>query len=287
MSQQALTPLQQYMKTSRELMSPKPITNQQLEERINQLNALVNKPRKMTIYDMATKMSQGLSANARSGRPSSISYGLADGFNSISQSINERKDLSDKISQELRQMAYQDLQRERAKSLEFEQGMAKLIYESQIEKDDDVQLFTGKSKEANAFRILSQGNDASDPKGSIEVRKLPEYRFAYALLSKDEVITFPDGSKKTRPAYDLKALGIKPPLYATGTPSTSQAPKSATTAGAQGKLNLPKGDPEYNVTYTTQQMLAHGAYPNFKSPAGKPVYIKGYKNGQVQFTDTP
>ena len=69
MSQQALTPLQQYMKTSQELMSAKPITNQQLEERINQLNALVNKPRKMTIYDMATKMSQGLSANARSGRP--------------------------------------------------------------------------------------------------------------------------------------------------------------------------------------------------------------------------
>ena len=37
MSQQALTPLQQYMKTSQELMSAKPITNQQLEERINQL----------------------------------------------------------------------------------------------------------------------------------------------------------------------------------------------------------------------------------------------------------
>ena len=270
MSEQVLSPLQQYMMTSKELMSLEPITNQQLEERINQLSALVNKPRKMTIYDMATKMSQGLSANARSGRPSSISYGLADGFNSISQSINERKDLSDKINQELRQMAYQDLQRERAKSLEFEQGMAKLIYESQTDvDDDDDELFMGKSREAQAFRVIAKGNDMTNPAEAERIRKTTEYRLAYAFLSKDEIITTPTGDKKTRPAYDLDAMQIKKPLY----PSSSNQP--TTTQSKQAPKVVTGSPPPSSYTYTGKIDPASGKkwyQDGFKLPNGTITY---------------
>ena len=223
-------PLAQYYAANKNLLKPNPITSQELQDRINQLNMLVTKPRKMTIYDMATKMSQGLSANAKSGRPSSISYGLADGFNSISDSINEKKDLSDKIGQELKMMAYQDLQKERAKTLEFEQGMSNLILKDQLadDDDDDDGLFTGKSREAQAFRVISKGNDMTNPAEAERIRKTTEYRLAYAYLSKDEIITTPTGDKKTRPAYDLDAMQIKKPLYATGSNQpTATQPKQA------------------------------------------------------------
>lgn len=278
-------PLSQYYLTNKDLLKPNPITDQELQGRIDQLNMLVNKPRKMTIYDMATKMSQGLSANAKSGRPSSISYGLADGFNAISNSINERKDLSDKIGQELKMMAYQDLQKERAKTIEFEQGMSNLILKDQLTGDDDNDdgLFTGRSREAQAFNVISKGNDMTNPSEAERIRKTTGYRLAYAYLSKDEIITTPTGDKKTRPAYDLNAMQIKKPLYATGSnqPATTQSnqspqvvtgappPSSYTYTGkvdpASGKkwyqdgFKLPNG----TITYDPVQSGMQGGAPNY------------------------
>lgn len=282
MSQQKLTPIQQYRQTMLGLNRQQPISQASLAQRVADLQMLsANRPKK-DIFDMASSLGGGLTRQAQSGRPSSIGYGLSMGFGDFNDQINKNKELAEQEAQQLRMMAYEELKAERERARKIEETVAQNIFETETSALEEATsgLF-GSSFKGQLMEILRKV--FTDP----SFANTPEYSLAFNELEKDKFTTDPisGGTVRTK-GMDLVGMGFpEPGSY--GKSTTSQQPTTGTTAGAQGKLNLPQGDPEYNVTYTTQQMLANGPYAGKKSPAGKPVYISGYKNGQPTFTDTP
>ena len=51
---------------------------------MSQMSMLFPAPRRQTIFDLASDLSAGLAAQAASGQAPSIGYGLAAGFNALS-----------------------------------------------------------------------------------------------------------------------------------------------------------------------------------------------------------
>ena len=58
--------------------------------------------RRPSIYDLASSLSQGLSAQAASGRPPSVGYGLASGFNLFSEQTEKKREAADRDWETLR-----------------------------------------------------------------------------------------------------------------------------------------------------------------------------------------
>ena len=65
---------------------------------------------------MASDLSRGLVEQAASGRPSSIGYGLAAGFNLYSEAAQKRQEKAEEMRTKLMQMAYQDVEQKRQDS---------------------------------------------------------------------------------------------------------------------------------------------------------------------------
>jgi len=61
-----------------------PATVSDYQAEAERLSFLVPETPRATIYDLASDLSAGLAAQAASGQPASIGYGLAAGFNKIS-----------------------------------------------------------------------------------------------------------------------------------------------------------------------------------------------------------
>ena len=78
---------------------------------------LMPQQRKANIYDLATSLSQGLTQQAASGRPSSVGYGLAAGFNLFSEAAQKRRAVADEMQSKLMQMAYSDLEKKKSRQV--------------------------------------------------------------------------------------------------------------------------------------------------------------------------
>ncbi len=76
--------------------------------------------RRPTLYDMASSLSQGLAAQAASGRPPSVGYGLASGFNLFSEETSKKREAADALNQKLMMMAYEKTEKERERQKEFQ-----------------------------------------------------------------------------------------------------------------------------------------------------------------------
>jgi hypothetical protein len=272
---QKLTPIQQYRKTMLRLNRAQPITPFELSQRVDNLRMLATDRPKKNIYDMASSLGAGLTAQAQSGRPSSVGYGLSLGFKDFNDQINKNKELAEQEAQQLRMMAYEEAKAERDRARKIEETVAQNIFETQVEAEEDASGFGSSYKGILMSKVQKV---IADP----NYRFSPEYGLAYDALTKPTLRQLPDGSTISEPGVDLRGLGYPPPAK-----QAVNIPKTVGTAGGQAKLTLSQGDPEYNVQYSKAQMQAHGPYPNRKSPAGNPVYISGYVNGKAQFSELP
>jgi len=102
----------------------KPITQQDLAARIQELQMLVPQQRRSNIFDLASALSKGLVAQAQSGCRSSVGYGLAMGFGLFNEVQEKRRAQMEDMAQKLRSLAYEDLRKQQAESEELKRFMA-------------------------------------------------------------------------------------------------------------------------------------------------------------------
>lgn len=93
-----------------------PATVADYQAEADRLSFLMPPTRKQTIYDLASDLSTGLAAQAASGRPASIGYGLAKGFNLFSENSKALRAQSDAVKQSLMKTAYAAVEQRRAET---------------------------------------------------------------------------------------------------------------------------------------------------------------------------
>ena len=149
-----------------------------INKKAQELSFLMPTTRKRGLYGMASDLSRGLVEQAASGRPSSIGYGLAAGFNLYSEAAQKRQERADEMRSKLMQMAYQDVEQKRQDAKEMQEKMldAKFKYDLQVLKETGG-TFEGKSLEAQMFNILLAAE--TDP--SIKLK--PEYKLALKYVT--------------------------------------------------------------------------------------------------------
>jgi hypothetical protein len=173
-------PLDTYRKQLEEIQNQrKPITQQDLATRIQELQMLVPQQRRPNIFDLAGALSRGLVAQAQSGRPSSVGYGLAMGFNLFDDMEQKRRAQMDDMTQKLRLMAYEDLRKQQAESEELKRAMADAGFKLQLEQmKRSGGYFESKTVEAQALNLILAAE--RDP----NIKNTPEYKVALAFLQK-------------------------------------------------------------------------------------------------------
>ena len=90
--------------------------------------------RRPTLYDMASDLSRGLAQQAASGRPPSVGYGLAAGFNLFSEATGKKREAADALNQKLMEMAYAKTEKERERQLEFSKLAAEAGFEYKLKQ---------------------------------------------------------------------------------------------------------------------------------------------------------
>jgi hypothetical protein len=214
--------LQGYYDQLEEIGNPQPIRQQDFQSRLGELSMLASAPRRSTIYDMATNLSQGLTAQAQSGRPSSIGYGLAQGFNLFSEAAAQKAEAAEAVKQSMKMAAFESLQRDQ----ENQRAMQRAIADAQLgvgmqelQQSDALELqtlkdaatgtsgFSGKSLDAQVMKILAEGE--RNPL----YKTTPEYKLALAEYMRPKIVTGPTGSfEQTRPPIDaIFGDGSAPP----------------------------------------------------------------------------
>ena len=148
-----------------------------ISKRASELSMLMPKTRNRGLYGLASDLSKGLVQQAASGRPSSIGYGLAAGFNLYSEAADQRQVKAEEMRSKLMQMAYTDVENRRAASQAMQEKMldANFKFELQMLKEQGG-VFEGKSLEAQMFNILLAAE--SDP----TIKLKPEYKLALRFV---------------------------------------------------------------------------------------------------------
>jgi len=155
-----------------------------INKKAQELSFLMPTTRKRGLYGMASDLSRGLVEQAASGRPSSIGYGLAAGFNLYSEAAQKRQQRTDEMRSKLMQMAYQDVEQRRqdAKAMQEKMLDAKFKYDLQVLKETGG-TFAGKSLEAQMFNILLEAE--KNP----SLKNTPEYKLALKFVQKPRMQT--------------------------------------------------------------------------------------------------
>jgi len=175
----SLSPYEQYEKDIRGIYANRtPITQSDIGARIQELSSLFGRPRRqMGLGDLALALSRGLVQQAQSGRPTSIGYGLALGFNIFNEAKNKRREEAEKIKQELALMAYSQLERERKEKMAIDQQLAQANLEILLKQmAQGGQFFPGKTERAAALNYILRAE--KDP----SLKETDEYRIARALV---------------------------------------------------------------------------------------------------------
>ena len=111
-----------------------PATMQDYQAEADRLSFLLPQTRKPSIYDMASDLSQGLAQQAASGKPASVGYGLAAGFNLFSEGAELRRQKREQQKEQLMQAAYASVEKKRAEAKALaEQTLMTMAYQD-VEK---------------------------------------------------------------------------------------------------------------------------------------------------------
>ena len=182
-----------------------PATMQDYQAEADRLSFLLPQTRKPSIYDMASDLSQGLAQQAASGKPASVGYGLAAGFNLFSENSEKLREKRKAAQQTLMTMAYQDVEKKRAEQKAMRSTAMDYDFKMRLEQMKKTgELFGGTNNDASAWNyILSKVDPATNdwkmvPDGKGGVMKYdpstdPHYSVAKANLeqSKTEVRNVP------------------------------------------------------------------------------------------------
>ena len=213
--------------------APAPATMQDYQSEADRLSFLLPQTRRPSIYDMASDLSQGLAQQAASGRPASVGYGLAAGFNLFSEGSKLRRQKREQQKEQLMQLAYQGVEKKRAEAKALAEQAGTYDFEVALEnaKNGKQGLFDGlSSPEGRALGFLARYR--ANP--SLKTTNPAEYDTAVAVLAAKFKTIVVDGNTIQVPIYDVQKLFGETP---------------STTAVLSGPRNMPvtiKTQADYN-----------------------------------------
>lgn len=175
-----------------------------INKRAEELSFLMQQPRRGNIYDLATSLSRGLAQQALSGRPSSVGYGLALGFNMFTEAEEQKRQAAENMRQKLMMMAYEDVQNRMEQSRQLQREMMDADFKYRIEEmKNRGGMFDSKTVEAQAWNFVLEAEN------NPELKKTPQYRVARAILKKPRR-SFQQTEQGTvqieQPGYDLESV---------------------------------------------------------------------------------
>jgi|TARA_R110002020_G_scaffold76670_2_gene194161 hypothetical protein len=204
-----------------------PATMSDYQAEAERLGFLIPETRKTSIYDLASDLSAGLTAQAQSGQPASIGYGLASGFNRFNEAQQLKRAAKDKYKQQLMMMAYESVEKKRAEAKELAQKAGTYDFEIALEqaKNSGQGIFGGLSSvEGRALDFLARLKKNPNLKNT----NRHEYDAAVAYLGgKFKTITV-DGNTISVPVYDTAKL------FGTPAPSSGGIPSMPASVNNQG-----------------------------------------------------
>jgi len=199
---------------------PAPATMQDYQREADQLSYLLPQTRRPSIYDLASDLSQGLAQQAASGKPASVGYGLAAGFNLFSEGAELRRQKREQQKEQLMQAAYASVEKKRAEAKALAEQAGTYDFELALEraKNGDQGLFGGlNSTEGRALNFLARYR--ANP--SLKETNPAEYDAAVAFLGSKTKTIVVDGNTIQVPVYDVKTLFGEPPITAGPTESVT------------------------------------------------------------------
>lgn len=175
-----------------------------INKRAQELSFLVQQPRRGNLYDLATALSKGLAQQALSGRPSSVGYGLALGFNLFTEAEQQKREAAEAMKQKLMMMAYEDVQGRMEQSRQLQREMLDADFKYRIEEmKNRGGMFDSKTVEAQAWNFVLEAEKNQD------LKKTPQYRVARAILKKPRR-SFQQTEQGTvqieQPGFDLDSI---------------------------------------------------------------------------------
>jgi len=127
------------------------------KKRAEELSGLYPSSRRSNIYDLASDLSAGLAAQAASGQPASIGYGLATGFKLFNDGEKARRDKVEKMKQALVLKAYTELEGKRKANVDFQKLAATKALEAKIKATEDGgDYFSGTGLENQARNYITK-----------------------------------------------------------------------------------------------------------------------------------
>ena len=195
-----------------------PASFEDIQARALELEKLIPQQRRLSIYDLATSLSQGLSSGDRA---TSLGYGLAAGFNLFSKEAQRRNSERDKIKRELLLLAKKEEDKRRADDVKIQEAgveaQLKLALEKIKQGQDADNVFKGKGDLASALTYILDAEKAA-LEGDRSMKDSPigaaRYRAAVAVAerSRQQVIQTEQGAVAvTIPGIDVaKIVGESP-----------------------------------------------------------------------------
>jgi len=158
------TPIEDYYNKMQGLQQQPAITSDDLNARAAELASLMPKTRRRGLYDMASDLSRGLVEQAASGRPPSVGYGLATGFNLFSKNAEALREKREAIEKSLMTMAYQDLEKKRSEQKAMRATAMDYSFQMKLQQMKKTgELFGGTNNDASAWNyILSKIDPATN-----------------------------------------------------------------------------------------------------------------------------
>ena len=151
----AKTPGQQYLDTMSGVATPPPATMADYQSEADRLSFLAPAPQRQSIYDLASDLSAGLAAQAASGQPASIGYGLTTGFNMFSKNSQALRKQAAAVKQQIMLKAYESVENRRAEQKALQAKAADYDFKAQLEAlKQSGGLFGGTSTEAGAWNYI-------------------------------------------------------------------------------------------------------------------------------------
>ena len=150
----------QYLETLKGTSDSTPVSLEEINAQYQNLSGLFPTPQKTSIYDLASSISQGLSQQAASGRPPSVGYGLAAGFQLFNEAESKKKLKAEELKQALMLKAYEKTEKLREEQAGFRKAAAEggLKYALELLKEDDG-YFTSNSLLSNAAKYITRAQE--------------------------------------------------------------------------------------------------------------------------------
>jgi|TARA_R110002126_G_scaffold191036_1_gene339179 hypothetical protein len=179
-------------------------TYDDISKRASELSMLMPKTQTRGLYLLASDLSKGLVQQAASGRPSSIGYGLAAGFNLYSEAAQQRQEKVEEMRSQLMQMAYADVEKRREESRAMQATMLDAQFKYDLQQMKETRSgYGGTSPESRDLDNMIRGE--YEP----EFKLTPEYKFSKARLQKPKPgVTQTEGGlvNVLTPGLDIDAI---------------------------------------------------------------------------------